>query len=288
MSIIINNIGKKNQLFIDHKKCIWCELCIKVCPSKIFAKTENGSLFLEKQETCISCGHCISVCKTEAIEHYRFPKEKKHRIDYSKYPSPDQLMLLIKARRSNRVFSDIAVPTDYLEKIVEAGNCAPTARNKKEVGFVIINDDEKIRFISKFTFNSFDKILKKAENPILKPVLKRLYPDLYSDLPRFKEMQSLYLSGNDYILRNAKSVILFHTPKNHRFGCEDANLAYQNASLMAECLGVAHFYTGFVITAIKRDKQRKVQKMLGINGDIQAGMALGMPAFRYEFFVERK
>lgn len=34
-------------------------------------------------------------------------------------------------------------------------------------------------------------------------------------------------------------MILIHTPSESRFGCQDANLAYQNGSLMAESLGVA-------------------------------------------------
>lgn len=66
------------------------------------------------------------------------------------------------------------------------------------------------------------------------------------------------------------------------------NLAYQNASLMAECLGVSQFYTGFVCSAIEQDKKGTLEKKLGIDGKIYAGMALGMPAFRYKNYIDRK
>ena len=65
-------------------------------------------------------------------------------------------------------------------------------------------------------------------------------------------------------------------------------MAYQNGSLMAESLGVSQFYTGFVCSAIQQDKQEKLVKLLGIQGKIHAGMALGMPAFRFPNYIDKK
>jgi hypothetical protein len=105
----------------------------------------------------------------------------------------------------------------------------------------------------------------------------------------FKNMKRIYdEQGKDVgILRGATAVLLVHAPKTSDFGYVDCQLAYQNASLMAENLGVAQFYTGFVLRAIKKRKQRLEQK-LGINGQIHAGMALGMPLFEYPNYVDRK
>lgn len=72
------------------------------------------------------------------------------------------------------------------------------------------------------------------------------------------------------------------------FGATDTNLAYQNASLMAECLGVGHFYIGLVCAAIQQDKKNRIARLLGIDGKIQAGMALGMPEFSFSKYIERK
>lgn len=72
----------------------------------------------------------------------------------------------------------------------------------------------------------------------------------------FPEMRREYAGGNDRILRGATAVLLIHAPKESRFGAEDANLAYQNASLMAEALGVSQIYMGFVLTAVRQDRKR--------------------------------
>lgn len=72
------------------------------------------------------------------------------------------------------------------------------------------------------------------------------------------------------------------------FGCEDANLAYQNGSLVAETLGVSQFYMGFVRSAIKQVKHSTLAKLLGIDGTIHSAMALGIPVFRYLNYIDKK
>lgn len=76
-------------------------------------------------------------------------------------------------------------------------------------------------------------------------------------------------------------------PLPNRFGCEDANLAYQNASLMAESLGVSQIYMGFVLTAARMGRKNAFARIAGITGRPQAIMALGIPAFRYSKYTER-
>lgn len=125
-------------------------------------------------------------------------------------------------------------------------------------------------------------------NPLLKPILKPLLPDVYKYVPLFERMKQDHAEGKDPILRHATSLILIHTPHSNRFGCEDSNLAYQNASLMAECLGVSQIYMGFVLTAIRQDRKATLAKEFGIDGKIHAIMALGMPAFRYPSYIDRK
>ena len=126
------------------------------------------------------------------------------------------------------------------------------------------------------------------QNPLLTPLVKWLMPDAFRYIPVFERLLREDTKGNDLILRKAKAVVFIHAPRPSRFGYQDANLAYQNASLMAECLGVSQFYTGFVCSAIEQDKKGTLEKKLGIDGKIYAGMALGMPAFRYKNYIDRK
>lgn len=277
------------MLSVHAESCIRCGKCVRVCPSKIFTQpVPGGEIGLQGIGSCIVCGHCVAVCPTGSVEHGDFPPQKVHPVDRELLPSPEQVMLLCKARRSNRAFTAKPVPEETLDRILEAAHRAPTASNLQRVAFTLVTDPEKLHAISAFTVGVFASILRKLENPLLKPVLKRIAPQLYGYVPHFKRLISEFDKGNDLILRGATAVILIHTPSESRFGCQDANLAYQNGSLMAESLGVAQFYTGFVCSAVEQDRNRRLAKMLGISGKIHAGMALGIPAFRYPNYIDRK
>lgn len=268
--------------------CIRCGRCVRVCPSLVLAQEKKGGdISVPAPGNCISCGHCVAACPVSAVRHSDFPPDKVHAFDRAELPTPEQVMLLCRARRSNRAFTSTPVPEASLEQILEAAHRAPTASNIQQVRFTLITDPEKLRSVSRFTVDTFAAAARKLENPLLKPLLRRIMPDAYGYLPAFHRLMEQQAKGNDLILRGATALLLIHTPSKNRFGLIDANLAYQNGSLMAESLGVSQFYTGFVYSAA-RMRKGVLEKMLGIDGVLHAGMALGMPAFLFTNYIDRE
>jgi nitroreductase len=261
-----------------------------VCPSNIFSiNKEDKSVLVKNPQRCIGCGHCVAACPSNAIVHSDFPVEKVHKIDLAKCATPEQTLLLMKKRRSNRAFSSHPISQEFLSQIVEAAHRAPTAKNQQDVEFTVVTDPKKLKKIIEFTMKSYLSQIKFVDNFLVRPIFKRFFPDVYKYVPMFIKMQEIYQkNGKDVgILRGAAAVLLIHTPENSNYGNEDCQLAYQNASLMAESLGVSQFYTGFIVRAIKKHKQR-LEKILGINGEVHAGMALGMPQFEFPNYIDRK
>ncbi|HNX22177.1 MAG TPA: nitroreductase family protein [Bacteroidales bacterium] len=276
------------KIDISTSTCIQCDRCIKVCPSEVFAKSEAGAPNIRNIEFCIKCGHCVAICPTDAITHESFPKEKIHNFDRKELPTSEQLMFLLKSRRSRRIFTKEPVPEYLIDQIVEAAHRAPTASNSQRVSYKVITDPEQLKMVSDYTIKTFSKIGSLLNFPLIKPFIKLFAPAVAKYIPAFKEMENEYKSGKDIILRGATALVLIYTPKNQHFGCADANLAYQNGSLMAETLGIGQFYTGFVLNAMAQDSKGKLLKALGIKGKVHAGMALGVPQLQFSKYIDRK
>jgi len=273
---------------INRERCIKCNRCVRVCPAGIFVPDGiTKEIKTVHIESCIGCGHCVAACPEDAVIHSLFPAKKVHTIDFTQIPTPEQMMLLCKSRRSNRAFTKKPVPEESMKMILEAAHRAPTGSNVQNVKFLVITDPDILRQIIEFTLGTFSGMIGKLKNPFIKPIVKMVMPDALRYIPVIEQIQEDYKNGGDGILRKATTVIFMYTPASSRMGVMDANLAYQNGSLMAECLGVSQFYTGFVLNAAKM-KKGKLEKLLGIDGEIHAGMGLGMPAFRFPNYIDRK
>ena len=274
---------------IKSEACIRCRRCERACPAGIFA-WEDGKMQVQKEQYCIRCGHCADICPSKAVVHTLFPESTMHDYALNDLPSPDQVALLLKARRSNRAFTARPVPQESLKRIIEAAYAAPTAQNTRNIQVVAVTDPELLERISALTVDTFAHAVKPLENPLLKCLLHKKMAQVYAMIPKLKAMHRKFHEGKgDPVLHRAKAVLFFCAPPQSRYGCADSNLAYQNASLMAESLGVAQFYTGFVLSGMKQDRKDRIHKMLHLtNVKIFAGMALGMPEFRFERYTDRE
>lgn len=274
---------------INHEDCIRCGKCVKVCPAYILTQEERKApIGVQNEQTCIECGHCVAVCPKATVIHSTFPAQTVHPLNRDLLPQPEQMMELCKARRSNRAFSSEPVPNDFLRQIVDAAHLAPTASNGQEVSFTLVTNPQLLTEIADLTVDTFDGMVKKIMHPLVKPFVNLIVAGATEAALSLAALVSKHRSGTDTILRGAKALLLIHTPSDSKFGRQDANLAYQNASLMAESLGVSQFYTGYVCIASDLDKKHKLAQKLNIEGTIHAGMALSMPSLKFRRYTDRK
>lgn len=277
---------QRAKLSVDNQRCISCKACVDICPMNIFVKESEG-IALQDPQTCISCGHCVAICPKEAISHIRFGQGKVHKVEDSSVDSED-LLNLIRLRRSNRSMTSKPIPESSLDMIIEAAYRAPTASNMQGLRFVLIKDPKVLDSVIDITVGYFKTLLKKVDNPIVRPFIMKFQPAVAKYFKAFGRMIAERETGGDPILRKATALLIIYTDDSVKFGVHDSNLAYQNASLMAESLGVAQVYTGFVCMTASGDKKKQLNKLLGIKGTIHAGMAMGMPRYKFAKYIDKK
>jgi ferredoxin len=117
---------------INQELCTACGICGHVCPRHIpETHTKITVISPERIDLCLQCGHCVAVCPKRAItvgslSDEQFTPAKELDI------GDDQLLALMKQRRSVRRYKDTPVPRDMLQRIIEAAfsDLIPPACNK--------------------------------------------------------------------------------------------------------------------------------------------------------------
>lgn len=274
---------------INTELCTRCGKCQRVCPAFIPEICRDALPVLRHQGDCIGCGHCVDVCPSGAFCHSDFPLEKVRAIRRDLLPSPESLMELMRSRRSNRTITPSPVPCEALGMIMEAARYAPTAENSRQVGLHLITDDAALQAVEASVMGMFMKLARVMLFPPVKLVAKPFLRDLYGRVPALMEMDRQFRQGRRPSICDATALLVISAPKGYDFGFQDCNLAYQNASLMAESLGVSQIYMGFVQTAMFLMGTRRAARILGIPKGHKAFaiMALGMPAFKYGRYTLR-
>lgn len=277
------------MITINSDICTRCGKCQRVCPAFIPVIEKNEAPRLRHPEVCIGCGHCVDVCPTGAYRHSDFPPESIHTIDRQLLPSPESLMELIRSRRSNRTITSTPIPGESLDMILEAARYAPTAENSRQVHLHLITDDALLHKVEAATMKYFLRLSRIMLFPPVKLLLRPFMRKLYDEVPALMAMNEQFLKGQRPSICNSTALLVISTPEGYSFGSQDSNLAYQNASLMAESLGVSQIYMGFVQTAMFMMGTRKAARILGIPKGHKAWaiMGLGMPAFKYSKYTTR-
>jgi len=274
------------------EKCTQCGQCMAVCPSYVLD-------FIEKRveairgDWCIGCGHCGAVCPTEAVLQEATSLENYPGRGSAPAISPETLRLLVRERRSIRNYSEVPVPKDILEKVLEAGRYAPTGSNSQNVHYIVLSSEDRISQLSSMTLRFYEKIFSWVRGRLGSFLLfliagRKTLSYLRESLPKVEYAYERMKGGKDILFYQAPVVILAHAESWDSSSSFNCSVALYNCSLMAHTLGLGCCFNGFLVNAANRG--RKIKKWLGIPADHKcyAAMTLGYQKPQYRRLVHRE
>ena len=132
-----------------------------------------------------------------------------------------ELLDIIKKRRSIRKYTDGQIPKEHLEKIIEAGLCAPNAGGRQGTVIVGIHNKELTEIVGKLNLAGFDRSRLEGS------YVSKEQPSII-DNPNIK-------SG----FYGAPSVCIVFAQKNFLYSIPDAFCAAENMVLQATELGIS-------------------------------------------------
>jgi len=282
---------KINPPVVVTEDCIACERCVAICPSFVLEMVEAKSAVV-RAEWCIGCGHCGAVCPTGAILHDGSRPDMHPSKGEVPATSPEILELLLRERRSVRLYTDDPVPEVVLNKILDAGSYAPTGSNSQNVHYVVLTSPDQIAELRKMTINFYDKILSRVRGRfglfIVSLVAgRRIAEYLRQSLPKMEYGNELMKQGKDRLFHHAPVVILAHAESWDRSSPFNCSAALYNCSLMAHTLRLGCCFNDLLVNAA--NLSRKIKGWLGIPADHKcySAMTLGFPDARYLRLVRR-
>lgn len=246
------------KIIVDSDKCIGCGLCKSVCAAhNIEIKEKIASVITD---SCIYCGHCSAVCPKKAITVTGYAESQVENVAKTRL-NPDEVLEVIRFRRSIRNFKDKNIPQETIDQILEAGRLTHTAKNLQDVSFAVL--DKEKNNIEKLAVRFFRKI---------KPIA-----NVFSKMAR-----SIDLDDEFFFFDAPIVIVIFAKDKVNGI------LAAQNMEFIAEANGLGVLFSGFF--TIAGNYSRKVKKAIKkpTGKKLAATLVIGYPDIKYLRSAQRK
>jgi nitroreductase/Pyruvate/2-oxoacid:ferredoxin oxidoreductase delta subunit len=273
------------------KDCIGCKKCVAICPSFVLDMLEDKAEVV-RGDWCIGCEHCGAVCPTGAIlregKYFDIHPKKGE----APAVSPEALELLLRERRSVRIYTHDPMPEEALEKILDAGRYAPTGSNSQNVHYLVLKSPDQVKELQKMTLGFYLKILSWIRGRFSKFLLflfagRKTAAYILESLPKMEYAIEQMKLGKDRLFHHAPVVILAHSESWEPSSSFNCSVALYNCSLMAHALGLGCCFNGFLVNAVNRSP--RIRRWLGIppGHKCYSAMTLGFLDAKYLRLVHR-
>jgi nitroreductase/NAD-dependent dihydropyrimidine dehydrogenase PreA subunit len=294
-------IDRTVSTIIDEELCTGCGLCVKVCPLDTIS-IQDGKANVTGKES-LSCGHCAAACPEGAItvnalagkdfSAFSSFKEDERWLKHGGFDT-QQLVRLMRSRRSCRNYSEKQVDRNILDDLVKIGITAPSGTNSQGWTFTILPTRETVLVLANQIARYFKRLNNMAEKGHLRFLMKMAgnreldfyYKNYYETV---KETISEWENeGRDRLFHGATSAIIVGYRPGAACPAEDALLATQNILLAAHSMGLGSCLIGFAVSAIKRDPKIKLSVGIPAEETVYSVIALGWPDEKYFGLAGRK
>lgn len=264
---------------VDKDKCRKDGICSKLCPVGIIGLDENKypRLIEGRAANCISCGHCVAFCPHDAASLEGFTAPFTKPLEFNKnhperMPKVEEVRELVRSRRSIRSFTSTPVNKELIEEILKDCAWAPTAKNGRNMRWIIVNTPEQIEKTSALIADAFDYIAGECGQK--------------AEAVMYRALASAWRKGKSPFLRGAKQLAVL-VAKNSPFAQSDCAIALSYFELVAHGQGVGCCWAGFFTSAA--NVYKPLQEFLGLQeGEIVGGgQMFGYPLLKAKAIADR-
>ncbi len=249
---------------INTELCNGCGLCVGDCFTGCITILNGKAAATEIG--CMQCGHCVALCPQQAIVNTNYPSDDLEEYQAAAFSvNPQNLLHLMKYRRSIRQFKPDAIAHSVLEQLVQAGRFAPTGSNRQDVSLTIV--EEKLPEFKPLIWQTIRQTLESAEKPsAFWQKLLKAYDE--------NEQDGFFFDAPAVLVITASSTV-------------NGSLAAAYIELLANALNLGVLYSGFISAALRNNKE--AQALLGLGGKpIVICLVLGYPDVTYRRTAPRK
>ena len=259
---------------VDTDLCSRCGDCEKACYFEIIEQVQDHlpRIRPENESLCNQCQHCLSVCHSGALSINNKRPTDSAEIREGAYPQIQQMMMLVRGRRSIRHYKNENVSKAIIRQLLLAIANAPTGNNTRKLAFTVIDDlqtmkafQEKLMIVLSAALN-YDKKKNDWFLENIGPVLRE--------------------KGPSSIFYYAPHLLIVSSPTEVYTSKEDVIIALTYFELTANCAGLGTVWCGTVKTML--ESLPELKKLLNIPEDsYYFPILFGLPAIKYHRTTQR-
>lgn len=261
---------------VDVETCISCGQCASECPAMIISMETNVPTIAKGLEQyCIECMHCVAICSERSLSIHGHGPEDGIKLKGVEKVSPEDVELLIKARRTTRNYQDRNVPAELQEKLVTVASHAPSGHNDRGLLYTLIDDKGVLFDFRDEVYDGLNKMVAAKTLP--------------EGLTMFADIEAAWRENKkDILFRNAPHLLIVTSDKESAAPLHDAVISLATFELYASSHGLGTVWNGLV-TLMVEEIMPYLKERLGIPKDHIMGYAMGFgyPAVWYKTTVDR-